>query len=69
MSHVHVDFDLCASSGGCTKVAPDVFEIRADGYLYILGGYDGDLPDDLRMRVQEAVDAVPDGAISISADA
>ncbi len=33
---VVVDFDLCASRGVCTQIAPDIFEIREDGYLHIL---------------------------------
>ena len=31
-----VDFDVCASTGACTQIAPEVFEVRADGYLYVL---------------------------------
>ena len=33
---VSVNFDVCASTGACTQVAPEVFEVRKDGYLYIL---------------------------------
>ena len=33
---VTVDFDMCASTGGCMQVCPEVFEVRSDGYLYIL---------------------------------
>ena len=33
---VIVDFDLCASTGSCMQVCPEVFEVRSDGYLYIL---------------------------------
>ena len=32
---VTVNFDLCASTGACAQVAPEVFEIRNDGYLQI----------------------------------
>ena len=31
-----VDFDVCQSHGLCTQSAPEVFEIRDDGFLYIL---------------------------------
>ena len=33
---VTVDFDVCASTGACMQVCPEVFEVRSDGYLYIL---------------------------------
>ncbi len=62
---VVVDFDVCASTGTCTNVAKEIFEIRADGYLYILGGYDEALPEDLVGKAQEAADLCPTGAISI----
>jgi len=33
---VVVDFDVCASTGACSQIAPEVFEVRTDGYLYVL---------------------------------
>ena len=33
---VTVDYDLCASTGACMQICPEVFEVRSDGYLYIL---------------------------------
>ena len=33
---VVVDFDLCQSNGICQGLAPEVFEVRDDGYLYLL---------------------------------
>ena len=33
---VVVDFNVCASTGACSQIAPEVFEVRSDGYLYIL---------------------------------
>ena len=33
---VSVDFDVCASTGACMQICPEVFEVRSDGYLYIL---------------------------------
>ncbi|SNQ46890.1 Ferredoxin-2 [Frankia canadensis] len=60
---VNVDFDRCASSGTCVRLAPDIFEIRDDGYLYLLNGE----PDDSRRDdLQEAVDSCPTEAISLS---
>ena len=33
---VSVDYDVCASTGACMQVCPEVFEVRKDGYLYVL---------------------------------
>ena len=30
---VTVDYDVCASTGACMLVCPEVFEVRKDGYL------------------------------------
>ena len=32
---VVVDFDVCASTGACTQIAPEIFEIKSDGYLVV----------------------------------
>ncbi len=61
---VTVDFDLCASTGACMQVCPEVFEVRSDGYLYILQEEPG---ADLADKVNEAADLCPTGAISIEA--
>jgi len=59
---VVVDFDLCASTGSCTQVCPEVFEIRSDGYLYVVQ----EEPDEsLRDKVTDATDLCPTGAITI----
>jgi ferredoxin len=62
---VVVDYDVCASTGTCTSVAKSIFEIRSDGYLYVLGGYDASLPPQLRDAAEEACELCPTGAISI----
>lgn len=59
---VSVDFDLCASTGSCMQVCPEVFEVRSDGYLYVL---QESPPDALRGKVDEAADLCPTGAISV----
>jgi ferredoxin len=59
---VVVDFDICASTGSCMQVCPEVFEVRSDGYLYIL---QEEPPEELRAKVQEAAELCPTGAISI----
>ena len=33
---VVVDYDVCASTGSCMQICPEVFEVRSDGYLYLL---------------------------------
>jgi ferredoxin len=59
---VVVDFDLCESNARCMEVAPEVFEVRDDDFLYIL---DEHPPEELRARVEEAVRRCPKAAISI----
>lgn len=59
---VVVDFDLCASTGACMQSAPEVFEVRNDGYLYILQEEPG---EDLAAKVRDAADLCPTGAITI----
>ena len=60
---VSVDFDLCASTGACMQVCPEVFEVRSDGYLYVLQDEPG---AELADKVNEAADMCPTGAISVS---
>ncbi len=59
---VVVDFDKCQSNAVCMGVAPEIFEVRDDGYLYIL---QEEPPEELRPKVEEAVRVCPTGAISI----
>ena len=59
---VVVDFDECASNAVCMGIVPEVFEVRDDGYLYILNE---NPPKELRERLREAVNSCPTGAISI----
>jgi ferredoxin len=59
---VSVDMDVCASTGACTQVAPEVFEVRADGYLYILQEEPG---EELRDKVETAEDMCPTAAINV----
>ena len=60
---VSVDFDVCASTGACMQVCPEVFEVRSDGYLYVLQDQP---PDDLGEKVNEAADLCPTGAITVT---
>ena len=59
---VNVDFDLCTSNAVCMGIAPEVFEVRDDGFLYVLDENPG---AELDERVRQAVAGCPNGAISI----
>jgi ferredoxin len=59
---VKVDYDVCASTGSCMQVCPEVFEVRSDGYLYVLQEQPG---EELRQKVTEAAELCPTGAITI----
>jgi len=59
---VVVDFDLCESNATCMSIAPEVFEVRDDDFLYIL---QEEPPEELRPKLEEAVRRCPKQAISI----
>jgi ferredoxin len=59
---VVVDFDVCESNAICMAVAPEVFEVRDDDFLYVLQDTP---PDDLRPKVEQAVLQCPKQAIKI----
>ncbi len=59
---VSVDFDVCASTGACMQVCPEVFEVRSDGYLYILQEEPG---EELRDSVTAAAEMCPTAAITV----
>jgi ferredoxin len=58
-----VDFDMCAATGGCVNQAPEVFEIRDDGFLYVLQENPN---ESLREKVKLAEELCPTGAITIN---
>ena len=58
-----VDFDMCAATGGCVNQAPEVFEIRDDGFLHVLQENPN---ESLRAKVKLAEDLCPTGAITIN---
>jgi ferredoxin len=60
---VNVDMNVCASTGSCVQVCPEVFEIRSDGYLYLKRE---DVPAELEEKVTTAADLCPTGAITVS---
>jgi ferredoxin len=59
---VVVNYDLCESNAVCMGIAPEVFEVRDDNFLYILQEEPG---EELRGPVEEAVRTCPTGAISL----
>jgi ferredoxin len=59
---VSVNFDLCESNALCCAAAPEVFEVRDDGFLYILNE---DPPESMRAQMDDAVKSCPRRAISI----
>jgi len=59
---VIVDFDLCESNAICMQIAPNVFEVRDDDFLYVLEENPG---EDDRPTLQEAVQRCPKQAISL----
>ncbi len=59
---VVVDFDLCESNAVCMAIAPEVFEVRDDDFLYILNE---NPPADLHEKVREAAERCPKQAIAL----
>jgi len=59
---VKVDYDICASTGSCVQVCPEVFEVRSDGYLHVLQEEPG---EELRDKVEQAADLCPTAAITV----
>jgi ferredoxin len=58
---VLVDMNLCQSHGECAVVAPEVFELGDDDVLR----WKEDVGEELREKVEEAVERCPMMAISI----
>ena len=56
---VTVDYDVCASTGSCMQVCPEVFEVRSDGFLYVL--QEEPPRGAARPRSREAADLCPTG--------
>ena len=60
---VVVDFDLCESNAICMQIAPDIFEVRDDDFLYVLNETPS---EDRRSNLEESVQRCPKQAISIA---
>lgn len=59
---VVVDYDLCESNAVCMAIAPEVFEVRDDDFLYLLTE---EPPEELRPKMEEAARRCPKQAITI----
>ncbi len=57
-----VNFDACMSNAQCMLAAPEVFEVREDGLLYLL---QEEPPESLREKVEDAARLCPTQAITI----
>jgi ferredoxin len=62
---VVVDYDLCEGNAVCMGLMPEVFDVRDDGFLYLLNETP---PDDLRPKLEQAVRLCPKQAITIGDD-
>ena len=59
---VTVDYDLCESNAVCMGIAPEVFEVRDDDFLYLLKET---VDESYRTKMEEAVRTCPRQAIAI----
>jgi ferredoxin len=59
---ITVDYDVCASNAVCMSIAPEVFEVRDDGFMYVLNENPGPEFDE---RLRNAVESCPTGALSV----
>ena len=59
---IAVDFDRCESNAVCMGIAPEIFEVRDDNFLYVL---QEEPADESRPLVEQAVAQCPKAAISI----
>jgi ferredoxin len=62
---VVVNFDTCQSNAVCVGLVPEVFEIRDDGFLYLL---DENPPAGLKDKLQMAEIDCPTRSISLVED-
>jgi ferredoxin len=62
MMKVVVNFDVCMSNAQCMLAAPEVFEVREDGMLYLLQEQP---PETLREKIEDAARLCPTQAITI----
>ena len=63
MIRINVDYDRCDSNGICVQFVPEVFEIRDDGFLYLLME---EAFDEMADKLADAEDGCPTSAISLA---
>lgn len=56
------DYDLCKGHANCMGEAPEVFKVDEKGFLAIL---QEEPPEELRAKVEAAVQYCPTGALSL----
>lgn len=59
---IKLDLELCQSHGLCVEVAPEVFELRDDGFLYLL---DATMDLKVQSKLEKAAVECPTGAIAL----
>jgi ferredoxin len=57
-----VNYDLCEANAVCMGIAPEVFEVREDDFLYLL---QEEPSEELRPKMEEAARRCPKQAITI----
>jgi ferredoxin len=63
MTKVDIDFELCQGHGQCAESAPKVFEVRDDGFAYLLVD---EISADQEANVRDAAARCPTDAIKIT---
>ena len=61
----HVDGELCGGTGSCARIYPEVFELGMDLKAHVRNASEGTLDSE---RLDDAAQACPWGAISLSSD-
>jgi ferredoxin len=59
---ITVDTDVCTGHGICESLAPEVFEVGADGIVHLLSD---NLPEQLRPTLEAAVAECPTQALAL----
>ena len=59
---VTIDHTLCEGHARCMETVPDVFEVRDDDRSYVIVD---EIPEELRAKVERAVQACPRAAIRL----
>jgi ferredoxin len=61
--HLSVDKLRCAGSAFCVRIAPELFELDAEGLASPIS--DGDVPPELEEAAEDAANACPTTAVVI----